>query len=79
MLGVACSLGGRRSVSVASGIISEPELPPHHEGLLLFNKEVCGFTIRPSNQSQRASQRWHLLPNRKDTGRVCQAGALVNV
>ena len=35
----------------------QAELPPPLERLLIFNVEVCGFTICPSRQSQRASPR----------------------
>lgn len=55
------------------------ELPPRLERLLIFNTEVCGFTIGPSRQSQRASPRQRLRPNRKNTSCGCQPGMLVNV
>ena len=42
-----------------------PALSPHLAGLLIFNKEVCGFATCPSDGSQRASPRWHLLPRGK--------------
>ena len=66
--GMRFSLQCRNDASVASQIISKPQLPPHREELLIFTKEVCGFTISPRYQSQRASPRWHLLPRRKTTG-----------
>ena len=56
----------------------QAELPPCLEWLLIFNTEVCGFTIGPSRQSQRASPRQRVWPDRKNTRCGCQPGMLVN-
>lgn len=78
---LVCDLvsGTRGMCPVPSQIIFKPKLPPHLEWLLIFNTEVCVFTICSSKQSQSASPRHHLLCNRKDTKCLCLLGALENV